>query len=408
MTRSKRLLIIARRYWPASDDLSLYLSALVRHLAKLNCQSVVVSPRWHHTWPLRVTVEETPVWRLDPAPTGRLRTSRFSRNLAQLVREQASHFDGIVCGCADESAFELVQLAPRLGIPAFVLFDPNDLRLGESCPDNWSDRLSLALRTCLRASKVIVSNQYAHQQLLSLGVPSQQIIRWSSWNAQPLDFSIQAQFFARKHLWEVNCDLAVGSRDRLLVVPGELTEAWGVDFLIDSVWSLLDADPRLRIWIHGEGPSRDRFYQRLKFHGVHRSVILPGVFSCIESILLAADACIFPRVGCGQSWLLPTCLASGIPILAARSQELMAQLGSAAEDLTFPADDPDGFRRQINGRLQDLDGWRRTAQEAARGIRRRTVGGDPFHDLLAGLGLTADNSASRFPEQDVNSMRLAE
>lgn len=389
MTRTHRILIVTRRYWPDTDDLSLFLSALANRLKKsslrraANCQLVVVTPRWHRSWPTRIQVEEIPVVRLDPPPISALREKRYVRSLAKFFADSGSEFDAVVCGQSDWDALQAVQSMASQNIPVFVRFEPNDLAMDGLQFDRWNFRTSPALQACRKASVVIVTSQAAHQQIVACGIPAEKVVRYPIWRTPPIDRSQSAQVAARNALKDVNYELMTDSRTRVLLVPGALTAAWGIEYLIDSIWPLLDGNPSLKLWLLGDGPLRDRIYRQLKYHGVHRSTVMPGIFSSLEPVLQAADACLFPKVGCGMSWLLPTCMASGIPVLAARTQELVSLWGPAARHLTFDSDSSDNLRSELTKYLEDYDLWLEKTREASRFVRLQTWETDvhrPMHD----------------------------
>lgn len=202
---------------------------------------------------------------------------------------------------------------------------------------------------CIRATRTLAPSQTAHQQLIALGVPPDRIARCSDWHVPMLDRSYTARREARRMLAEINCDLVLHPRDQLIVIPSDLSKLWNIDFAIGALWRLLDDRPGLRMWILGDGPKREKIYNELKKNGVHRIVALPGVYTSVDSLLQAADLCLFPGRGCGLRYLLPTCIASGIPSLAARSPEIASQLGpsnhGAISDLSFePRSDADLVR----------------------------------------------------------------
>ena len=56
------------------------------------------------------------------------------------------------------------------------------------------------------------------------------------------------------------------------------------------------------------------------------------------------DVCVFPAARRGLSWLLPTCIANSIPLVAAESGELRTSLGEHSTRLTFREGDWSGLQ----------------------------------------------------------------
>jgi glycosyltransferase involved in cell wall biosynthesis len=383
MTGMKHLLIVARHYWPSSDDLSLYIAALAGRLRNSGCKCTVITPRWHHSWPTKIYVSEVPVLRFEPAPVNKLRQGNYARSLKRFLSSQDLDFDAVLCSHADWEAIEVVQGVSRRSVPVLVLYNPSTAgQAGHVRPAApvWSVRSSLAIRACSLASIVLVTSQHAHQQLVGFGISADKIIRLPVWMAQPIDYSERARNAARRALSNINYELVADSRSRVLLVPGEFNSTWNIDFLIDSVWHLLEDHPNWRLWIHGDGPTRDRVYKKLKSYGVHRSVVSPGVFSSIETILQAADGCVFPAANCGTLWLLPTCIASGIPVVAPRTQELVSIFGPSAGSLMFAPDSTEELSKVLANQWDCLDSWAKCTRDVSsfvqsniRPSRQRTV-----------------------------------
>jgi glycosyltransferase involved in cell wall biosynthesis len=324
------------------------------------------------------------------------------------VKENTSVFDAILCSQADWDALEVIQAADRRHIPVFVRVDPSPLGGNGLEFERWGLRSAPAIRACRSASMVLVTSQTAHQQILAQGIPPEKIVRLPVWRPPPVDYSRRARELARRALRDVNYELTTDGRSRVLLVPGDMTAAWGVDFLIDSIWQLLDDHSHLKVWLHGDGPMKDKVYHKLKSYGVHRSVVMPGVFSSMEPLLQAVDGCLFPKAGCGMSWLLPTCIASGIPVLAARTQELVSGWGPSAQSLTFAPDSSEDLRNGLENFWENFDSWIKATREVSRYVRLQTCESDLRPRLHDAKGQTLPDALWDLVQRGNDSMRLAE
>ena len=56
----------------------------------------IVTARWHSHWPAEIYYHGIPVVRLDPPPSGRWSTWRWTRALARWMQRHAGQFD-VIC-----------------------------------------------------------------------------------------------------------------------------------------------------------------------------------------------------------------------------------------------------------------------------------------------------------------------
>lgn len=347
------VLLLAKRFWPFSSDSTHRLRLLCRMLREEGWSVEVLTPRWHPNWPAKVAIEECDVHRLENSPTNQLRQSLYRRSITQWLDERLAQSrdrsegksvnstkDPLSWIWCDEAGLDALTVCnhPQVHqckIPVVVRFDP--FELAENSVDSTWQLSQAVIDACHAAASVVAPNPEAQLQLLRHGVASDKIVLRSDWNVRSIDRSSSAIRQARHALGAINSDLALRQQDRVLIVPGNLTAHWQLDKLIDALDPMLDNHPHLRIILHGEGPIREKLYERLQFLGHHRTVIMPGVFTCLDTLIQTADLCVFPATEIGMSWILPTCLTSGVPVLSARSPSLTWQLGPQADSIAFDA-----------------------------------------------------------------------
>lgn len=413
MDASKRILIVARHYWPCTTDATLRLRLLSKSLQQAGWAPTVLTPRWHASWPQTISVGDVAVVRIDDPPLNPLRQAKYCRNLNQWLNSCGDPFQAILCDQVEAETLRVLDWASSMSLPVVVRIENRDWN-----PEQPEPKSGGLLRTTLRevgvrATRVQVPSPSVHQQLIGLGIPPERILRCSDWTVSSLDRTPSARHQARHMLAEINCDLNLHVRDRLVVVPGDLSSHWNIDFLIESLWRLLDERPGLRLWIHGDGRARERVYSRLKYHGIHRLVALPGMFTCIEPLLQAADLCLFPAPGCGLGYLIPTCLMSRIPILAARSSELANRLGGSASPLalamTFEPDSPMDLEHRVSDWLESPVETEHASYEAQRWIRQRQIASAEYpNDLVTTLGELLQGNSFDVSRTMGDRMRLAQ
>ena len=233
--------------------------------------------------------------RLNDPPTAALRQSRYRRNLSQWLAAQQSGFAAIWCDDADSDATEAtIDTAVGERLPVIVRYEPRR-RCCRPAVARWAGLfVPGALRNCQRAATIIAPTVAAHQQLIASGIAADRVARVAEGWAAVIDRTPTARRSARQGLAEINYELGLRPDERLLVVPGELTDHWQLEFLIESLGPVLREHGRLRLWIAGTGPRQQRLEGLVRDWELHRQVLLPGMFSCLESLLQAADLCLFP------------------------------------------------------------------------------------------------------------------
>jgi glycosyltransferase involved in cell wall biosynthesis len=378
-------LVLARRYWPYSSDATHRVRNLVRNLRQENWNVQLLTPRWHNNWPGKVNVEECIVHRLDHAPSNQLRQSLYRRSLSQWLDEFGQWPDWVYCDEASLDALTVSNhpLVNKRQVPVIVRFDPTELAAA-TADLNWQIGQS-HIDACTACSAVVVSNQVAQHQLLRFGIPAQRLVSSFDWSIRSLDRSPHAIRQARQALADVNYDLSLRTLERVILVPGSLNCHWQLDMFIEAVAPLLDTHPALRVWIHGEGPLQEQLLERLQFLGHHRTVALPGMFSCLDTLLQAADLCVFPAANLGLGWLIPTCLISGIPVLAAGSSAFDSQLGHLASSFSFEAGSQSNLRDRLEQWAMTPEPLIAAARAAGQMIRQKAV--MPSGGIAASFGM---------------------
>lgn len=347
MKSYRRLLAIARQSWPTISDDTLRLLHWTQQLARQGSKITLLTPRWHSSWPRRIVCDGVEVQRLDTPPTHVLKASSYQRQLSQWIVQRIRDFDLIYCDAADTEASALLNVVNAPDAPPLVI------RHGDVAPGEAVSRKALELYH--RANLVLAPNLQAEQQLIAGGINRSQIVRTSQVQGASYDRSPASRRAARQILGDANHDLFARSQDLVMVCPGELNRAWRIPEFIREIAPIVEQHRSLRVWILGDGRERPTCYDLLRHEGLHRLVAMPGVFTDLQEVLQAADLCVFPAPRVGLGWLLPTCIASGVPMLVAKSTEVCRTLGEHAETLTFQPEHAGELRQRISQWLQSSD-----------------------------------------------------
>ncbi len=139
-------------------------------------------------------------------------------------------------------------------------------------------------------------------------------------------------------------DAASWPADSLVVATaGVLSERKNVGLLLDAL--ALTADPRVRLVIAGDGPSRAALEHQAATRGIAGRVRFTGWLDRPLEAIVAADLFVLPSVHEGSSNALLEAWGAGVPVLAARTPESTEVLGDEA--LLFDGADPAALARLL-------------------------------------------------------------
>ena len=244
-------------------------------------------------------------------------------------------------------------VAPKLP-PIMVRFAPDPA----ADPASFDAVIAKQRDALRRAARIVVSDAAAHRRLLACGVGTVPVTRLSPAAYPTFDRDWESRRGVRRMFYESNHDLFTRAADRVVLCPGDLTRAWGIDMLVRAAAPLVERYSAMKLWILGDGRHRSVYYDLLRDYGVHRAVAMPGVVTEMELALQAADLCVLPAPGRGLEWLLPTCLVNAVPVMVADCDAARSLLGPDAERWTFPPNNHDELRRRLEDWWRNPDRWR--------------------------------------------------
>lgn len=371
----RHVLIVARRFWPTITDGTMRLAYWAEHLSNLGTQVTVVSSRPNKDWPEQIQCGSVKVTRIELPNRRSVFQPGYLREMTNWIGRDLGRFDVIYCDdCGMEAKHLLQKLPAERRPPVIVRFDPDGqeghanaaqngnppepvsqgrkFRLQQPSKADSGGISSQVLDVCRRANGILVPSVGAHQRLLSAGIQKTPIGRILEPRLPTFDRSIGARRLARQTLSNTTQELFTRGTDHLLICPLDSGSHAGSEYLLNAVGPLLESQRKLRLWILGTGADCPVLRDQLIDRGLQRLVCLPGVFTDLELVLQAADLCIFPTIGSGFEWFIPTCAANNIPQLivdSPRSRQLLgAELG-----IRIDSQHPSSLRSAIEGWLKE-------------------------------------------------------
>ncbi|MEX0824888.1 MAG: glycosyltransferase family 4 protein [Pirellulaceae bacterium] len=350
-----RVLMVTRRYWPhVADDAGCRLASLAGGLRRYGIHSEVIAARFAASWPTELTYRESWIHRPAPAPKGDWSMARYQRGLSNALNRMAASFDVLYADSMREEGAAVVEAARRVGRPSVVRFSG----VAEQSDAVWwqTGRSGRRCRSaCLSADILLATRGSAEQALVAAGADRKRICRIDDgFPAAPLRDTASWQA-AVTALSDINADLHIPERTRVVLCTNRLTQDSGAAILVEALPTLLQRVPDTQVWMIGDGPWRSRLYDRVRQQGFSSRVAMPGSFSSLDELLTAADLFVHPHVADGMEYHLPRALGAGLPVVVSSAPETKRMLGDAMESVTtFSPGDPAALAASVEHALTRL------------------------------------------------------
>ena len=360
-----KVLVIARRFWPFTDDVCQRLlhqcSALTRAGAKLT----ILTARWHSSWPTYSLCREVPVHRLLPAPNSNWNESHFQKNVVPWIGRNAKDFDCIYVDRADSLISFLQNKGAKWNLPIVARFSPEDAGYGLSTGQK-SSQIAMA-DSCRRCARVVCATPNAHRIAVSQGICESQIVRIGDIAWESVARSAELRTMASNALFEASSDFLIPARTDLLLHLG-ISETIPLRNLIQTVCDLLDTGVSLRMWVVGSGVEPNGLYDLTKSRGWHREILLFDGFDDLQELIRVADCCIVSNPKETIQYTMPLLASAGLPMIIADIQDCRAWLPDANHFQLYSSELD--LAQKIQDFFLNRDRWTSMASSLRQGLRR--------------------------------------
>ncbi len=318
-----RVLVVARRYWPFTDDSCQRLMHQFSALARAGAKVTILTARWHPSWPQTSLCREMPVHRLLPAPNTNWNESHFQKNVVHWISKSAKDFDCIYVDRADGLLSFLQSKSIKWNIPIVARFSPDDVGFGLSTGQKLA-QIAMA-DTCRRCTRIVCPTPNAHRIIVSQGISESQITRIGDIAWEPVARSKELRTTASEAIFETSSDFLIPSRTDLLLHFG-LSETIPLYKAIQSVCDLLDIGILMRMWVVGSGVEPSDLYDLIKSRGWHREILLFDGFDDLQELIQVADCCIASNPKEAIQYTMPLLASAGVPMIIADNPDCRAWL----------------------------------------------------------------------------------
>ncbi len=356
-----KVLVVARRFWPFTEDSCQRLLHLCASLTKAGAQVTVLTARWHTHWPGYSLCREVPVYRLLPAPNTQWNESHFQKNAVQWISKKAMEFDCIYVDRSDGLLLALQSKSTRWNLPIVARFSTEDAAYGLSS----SQRLTQAAMAdaCRRCTRVVCPTPNAHRVLVSQGISESQIVRIGDIAWDPVTRSDENRIAASNALFDMSSDFLIPGRTDLLVHLG-VSDAIPLRKAIQAVCDLLDAGASLRMWVIGAGLDQSALYDLIKSRGWHREILLFDGFDDLQELIRVADCCIASNPKEAIQFTLQMMAMAGVPMIVAEHPDCRSWLPEANHFQLYSSE------HVLSEKLQDFIANRQRWTDLASSLRQ--------------------------------------
>ena len=318
-----RVLVVARRYWPFTDDSCQRLMHQFSALARAGATVTILTARWHPSWPQTSLCREMPVHRLLPAPNTNWNESHFQKNVVHWISKSAKDFDCIYVDRADGLLSFLQSKSIKWNIPIVARFSPDDAGFGLSTGQKLT-QIAMA-DTCRHCTRIVCPTPNAHRIIVSQGISESQITRIGDIAWEPVARSEELRTTASEAIFETSSDFLIPSRTDLLLHFG-ISETIPLYKAIQSVCDLLDIGILMRMWVIGSGVEPSDLYDLIKSRGWHREILLFDGFDDLQELIQVADCCIASNPKEAIQYTMPLLASAGVPMIIADDPDCRAWL----------------------------------------------------------------------------------
>ena len=297
----RRLVVVARSFWPAANVSEICLSALVSHLVKRGYRIDVLTPRWHRNWNRVYQFVGIDVTRIAKPTNRRWRTEPFSKGLKAWFNEQDQQLDAIVVWDGWHDA-ELISSISGLGIPVI-----NRLNVGLHGISNENQRIIDQIQHDLVNGRnpgevcwVCDSTVYgAFARKSSSGHSRVVCID----DQLPFEFTgTKTRTDSRLALSDSHQMLAIGPNQALGVYVGEISADYPILAIIKAWEKVTATFAGAMFWFIGNGNGCEMLWEAMLQHEMQHNMLIVGEFDALEDVLMAANVCVsFERDGLSSS-----------------------------------------------------------------------------------------------------------
>ena len=384
-----RLAIITRRFWPVCGLVELAVGELACKLKSMGHEVEILTARWEKSWPKQFLYREVMAYRLPKPNLHPWGNHRFQKAIAQHIDQrfqQGQPIDGaIVFGMGPETEGLLRHVEKnQYSTKVLTRIDSN-----LEPYHRWTQAAQRKVLNSLnRTHGVIADSEFTVKNLLRF-VEQDKIHYIPDGVTECLaERSIVRKSRARQSLSDAHPILSIEPEQQLVITSAPMNNDGGMIDLVHAWAEVLKAYPRAKLWMLGEGSHTQLIWNAITGNSLVHSIILPGFFDDLETILAAADLYVHPlRVESGCNGLLRA-MADKVCPVATINDFTNHVIEAEKTGIMVPAGDPSALASGIMRGLENADLRKYLGHEATKQVVKKFSLGDSATKLLKLLSPT--------------------
>ncbi len=365
------VLLVTRRFWPHTNDGTGRLAMLAEGIRRGGQQPTIMAARYAASWPTEFDFREVRVVRPVAAPRGDWSGTLYGRGVQRWLREHVAQYDVIYADNMRDEGAAVVEASRAQNVPCVVRCSGT----GWNSDCTWASESRHArklLQISMQANAIVAPFASSARQLVAWGANRSLIQRISEGIPSIVrrdDGTIEA---ARAALADVNRDLRVPRKGKVILVTVPLMHESNIWTVVDALPDLVDKYSDLRIWLVGEGPQREVIHERLQHLAIRDVVSMPGSIGHVDELLKAADMVVVPSEGESLEHRVPSAIGAGLPLVVADLPDIRASLGPAASEFaSYPPQSSAGLIAQVINIFDNYSDAVARASEIRNTLRRQ-------------------------------------
>lgn len=214
-----------------------------------------------------------------------------------------------------------------------------------------------------RCDRVVAISDGIRRVLLAEGVPADRVVTVrSAIDAEAISAEC-ADPAALRSEFDFPDDALV------IVMAAQFIHRKGHDVLLDALPDVIEAEPRTRVLLFGQGPLLDALSVRVREAALAEYVRTPGFRDGVEQLLPCCDLMVHPARAEGLGIALLEAASAGLPIVSTHVGGIPEAVVDGRTGVLVDADDADALRAALLKLLGDPDLRARMGAEARAWVR---------------------------------------
>ena len=225
------------------------------------------------------------------------------------------------------------------------------------------------------AHRIFAISDFVARSVVDSGLPAERVVVVREGIEIPPPLTLERRAAARR-VWKLDDDeFALGCVGYLLPEKGQ-------DFLVAAMPKILEAHPRVRLILAGDGPIAEHLMKMAEKSEIRGRVQFTGFVERVDEVYAALDAFVFPSLAEPSGTSLLAAMAWGLPVAAVARGGVPEYVEDGANGLLIPEPRPAAIASTVLRLLGDAELRARLGERARQDIAARYASSVMAQNLL--------------------------